>query len=164
MLIHGKKFFAFFVFLNSIQRGSIMVMARKAKVITPKAVEVELPHGFVAIPTVAMELDVFQLKKAITPRMDSLRKALGTSKAEKLSVFCTESLQFGKTVYVTVYAKMKAPSGSGQSYMCVCQCGNGMDTFTISSMFLKAVSINKNKLARLVDIISPQQQEVAYAT
>ena len=139
-------------------------MAKKAKVVTPNVVEVVLPHGFVAIPTVAMELDVEKLKRAITPRMDSLRKAIGTSKAEKLSVFCTECLHFGKTVYVTVVAKMTASGGEGQSYLCICPCGDGMDTFTISSMFLKAVSINKKNSAGLVDIVYPQQQEVAYAT
>ena len=139
-------------------------MAKKAKVVTPNVVEVVLPHGFVAMPVVAMELDVERLKKAITPRMDSLRKAIGTSKAEKLSMFCAECLQYGKTIYVTVVAKMTALGGGGQSYLCVCPCGDGMDTFTISSLFLKAVSINNESLAGLVDIAQPQKQEVAYAT
>lgn len=58
MLIHGKKFFAFFVFLNSIQRGSIMVMARKAKVAKQDAQsKIILGRNF---------LDVSQFKKFLS--------------------------------------------------------------------------------------------------
>ncbi|MFZ2303315.1 MAG: hypothetical protein WAV98_00810 [Minisyncoccia bacterium] len=139
-------------------------MAKNAKVVTPRVVNVELPHGFKAIPTVAMELDVLMLKKAITPRMDSLRKAIGTSKAEKLSGFCAECLQFGKTVYVTVVAKTIAQNGNGQSYLCLCPCGDDSEMFTISSSFLRAVDIDKNHEIKRVQATQPQQQKVAYAT
>lgn len=141
-----------------------MVMARKAKVVTPAFAEVELPHGFVAIPTVAMDLDVIGLRKSITSRMDSLRKTIGTNKAEKLSEFCAECIQFGTAVYVAVVAKRPVSGGSEPLYLCICPCGDSTDTFVISGSFLKAVSVDKRELARLVSIASPQQQEAVYAT
>lgn len=138
-------------------------MAKNTKVVTPMVINVELPHGFKAIPTVAMELDVLMLKKAITPRMDSLRKAIGNIKAEKLSGFCTECLQFGKTVYVTVVAKMIAPNENGQSYLCLCPCGEDAETFAISSSFLRVVDISKKYETKQVQATKPQQQKVAFA-
>lgn len=161
ILIVARSSLPFLFFPNSIQRGSIM--ARKAKV-TEKVVEVELPHGFVAIPTIAMELDVEGLKRVITPRMDSLRKAIGTKKAEKLSEFCSECLQFGKTVYVAVVAKMSALNGAGQSYLCICPCGDGMNTFVISGTFLKSASINNVELRKPVVIAKTLQKNVECAT
>lgn len=139
-------------------------MAIKAKV-TEKVVEVELPHGFVAIPTIAMELDVEGLKRVITPRMDSLRKAIGTRKAEKLSKFCSECLQFGKTVYVAVVAKMSVSNGAGQSYLCICPCGDdSMSTFVISGTFLKKASVYNGELTKPVVIAKTLQKNVECVT
>lgn len=139
-------------------------MARKAKV-TEKVVEVELPYGFVAIPTIAMELDVEGLKKVITPRMDSLRKAIGTKKAEKLSDFCSECLQFGKTIYVAVVAKILGSNGDGQSYLCICPCGDdSMNTFVISGTFLRAASVYNGELTKPVVSAKTLPKNVEYAT
>lgn len=138
-------------------------MANNAKVATPAVIEVELPHGFKAIQTIAMELDVLKLKKAITPRMDSLRKAIGTNKAEKLAGFCVECLSAGKTAYVTVVAK-NTNGENGHSYLCLCPCGGSPEAFVISGAFLKAVSLRKDSEAKSVPVVKPQQRKVAHAT
>lgn len=137
-------------------------MAKKPKVVTPKVIEVVLPHGFRAIKTVAMELDVLKLKKAITPRMDSLRKAIGTIKAEKLAGFCVECLPAGETAYVTVVAK-NTNGENGHSYLCLCPCAGSQEAFVISSAFLKAVSLKRNSEARSVPVVNLQQKKVFHA-
>lgn len=138
-------------------------MAKKAKLATQGILEVLLPHGFEKIPTMAMVLDVLRLKRAIIPRMDSLRKAIGTTTAERLSGFCTECLQFGETVYVTVVAKTITSGENGHSYLCLCPCGVSAETIPISSSFLKDVGFAEKPGAKAVSMFKPQQKNIARA-
>lgn len=138
-------------------------MVKNAKGVKQAVIEVQLPHGFNAIQTVAMELDVLRLKKAITPRMDSLRKAIGANKAEKLAGFCVECLPEGETAYVTVVAK-NTNGENGHSYLCLCPCGGSTEVFVINGTFLRAVYIKKDSRNKSVLIVQPQQKKIAHAT
>lgn len=139
-------------------------MAKNAKVAKPEVLELRLPQGFVAIGTTLMELDVLMLKKTITPRMDSLRKAIGTMKAEKLARFCIECLPVGEKAQVPVVARTISEGDNGHSYLCLCPCGASSEPFVISGVFLKDVIIDGASRIRSVPIMQPQQKRVAHAT
>ena len=134
----------------------------KKSVATPGIHEVQLPHGFRAIPPACMVLDVLSLKKAITPRMDSLRKEIGTNKAEKLNGFCVGCLPAGKKVYVTVVAKKTSDSENRDSYLCLCLCGASMEAFAISGVFLSRPSQEDFKIKPMLAI--PAKRAVVFAT
>ncbi len=134
----------------------------KAKIAAPEVIEIPLPHGFKAIQTVAMELNALHLKQAIIPRIDSLRKAIGTLKAKKLADFCDECLTLGETAYVTVVA-VSTKNDEARSYLCLCPCGASTEAFVISGAFLKAISLMGDSRTMLSKP-AKSQQEVAYAT
>lgn len=164
MLIYGKKFFAFFVTVGWQSVGKLKFS--KGEVIMAQQVSAaheahKLPHGFVAIPETLMVLDVAKLQKVMVPRMDSLRKAVGTSFAEKLSGFCVECLKDGKTANVTVVGRTIEENDQGEhSYLCLCPCGKDLETFVLCGSFLAMHPVASNSKQRQVRRVS----NVAYAT
>lgn len=138
-------------------------MAKKAKAVKPGNLELRLPQGFIAIETTLMELDVLKLKKTITPRMESLRKVMG-SKADKLAGFCVECLPVGDKALVPVVARTIDQGENGHSYLCLCPCVGSQEAFTISEVFLSNVTLDGNSRMKSVPLVQPKQKNVAYAT
>jgi len=151
------------LFFKNLIKGEVK-MVNKAKHETPGVIEVQLPHGFVGIKTVAMLLDVMRLKKSITPRMGSLRNTIGTNKAEKLAGFCTECLMYGETTIVAVVAKRESSDQKVTQFLCLCPCAEVPEVFQINGTFLRPFDSMEGVESKLASVVLSTVRNVERAT